>query len=106
MKQVQHAYINTPHVRVITAADFKSLGVEEQGKAEWGPNNRHVVEISDEAAAKLLEVEPGEWRIIEGDASTSDGDAFEPLGDSEDDDETPGTGAASRTTGRRTARSS
>lgn len=101
MKKVQHAYINTPHIRTISAADFKSLGVEEQGKVEWNPGNRHVAELSDEAAAKLLEAEPGEWRVLDSDASTSDGDAFEPLGSGEDDDETSGTGTASRTTRRR-----
>lgn len=105
MKRVQHAYINTPHVRVISASDFKSLGVEDQLKAEWSPENRHVVEISDEAAAKLLEVEPGEWRVLDDDASTSDGEAFEPLGSGEDDDETAGTGTASRTTRRRSTSS-
>lgn len=106
MKKVQHAYVNTPHERVISAADFKSLGVEEQGKAVWEPKNRHIVELTDEAADKLLEVEPGEWRILDGDASTSDGDAFDALGGDEDDDETSGTGAASRTTRRRAASSS
>lgn len=105
MKKVQHAYVNMPHERIITAADFKSLGVEEQGKAVWEPKNRHTVEISDEAAAKLLEIEPGEWRVLDDDASTSDGDAFEPLGSGEDDDETSGTSAASRTTRRRSASS-
>lgn len=105
MKKVQHAYVNTPHLRVITAADFRSLGVEDQERAVWEPKNGHVVEVSDEAAAKLLEVEPGEWRVVDGDPS-SDGAPFEPLGSGEDDDETVGTSAASRTSRRRTSSSS
>lgn len=102
-KIVKHAYVNSPHTRVLSAADFKALGVE-QGKTEWGPGNRHTAEISDEAAAKLLEVEPGEWKIVD-DSSTGDGDAFEPLGSDEDDDETASTSTAKRTSGRRTANS-
>lgn len=101
-KQLKHAYVNTPHVRVITAADFKSIGVEDQQKAEWNPGNRHVVEVSDAAADKLVELEPGEWKIVDA-SSTSDGETFEPLGSGEDDDETSGASGASRTARRRTA---
>lgn len=103
--KLKHAYVNTPHVRVIGANDFKSLGVEDQGKVEWNPGNGHVAEVSDEAGAKLLKLEPGEWREVRDDDSTSDGDAFEPLGSDEDDDETAGSSTASRTTRRRSANS-
>lgn len=103
MKTVKHAYVNTPHTRVISAADFKSLGVD-QPKTSWDPSNGHTAEIGDEAAAKLMEIEPGEWKILD-DSSTSDGESFEPLGSGEDDDETSGTNTASRTTRQRTKNS-
>lgn len=104
MKKLQHAYVHTPHSRVISASDFKAAGVEDQGKVEWGPSNRHIAEISDEAAAKLLELEPGEWKLVD-ESTSSGGSTFEPLGSGEDDDETPDSGSSRRTTRQRTSNS-
>lgn len=92
MPKLKHAYAGSPHTRVIRAADFRSLGVEDQDKVEWSPKNKHVAELSEAAATALMELEPGDWELIDesGTASESGGD----------DDEILGSSGASRTTRR------
>lgn len=84
-------YTGQSHFREVAAADFKSLGVEDQnqvkiarhdieGADNWR-NYKTEVEVSDAAGAKLLELEPTEWAEVTEEGS-SDGNAA-PVNDEE-----------------------
>lgn len=104
------AYVGTPHSRVIRASDFKSMDVgANDDKVAWEPKNRHVAEVSDEAAAWLLENEAGDWKDVTKTDSTGDavdGDSSSSSESAGDDDALTDEGDAPITTGaRRTRRS-
>lgn len=73
MPKVQ--YKGTSHFREITAADWKSVGVEDQGKVVWDrdgtgsphyPGAAQVHEVNDAAWAYLSEKEtPGQFTLVE-----------------------------------------
>lgn len=70
---VKVKYTGTSNYREISAADWKSLGIEGQGKTVWDRDNargtvgaKQVHELTDEAAQWLLDNEPeGHFEIIE-----------------------------------------
>lgn len=49
--------------RSLTAADFKSMGVEGQNKVVFNADNDRTVELSNEAAATLVEQLPREFEL-------------------------------------------
>jgi len=59
MPNVKHEYAGSPNRRIITAADFRSVGVEDQVRSEWLPENDHIVQVSQAAADYLLQHETG-----------------------------------------------
>lgn len=99
MKVLKHVYAGTPHTRQISAADFKSLGVEGQKQVSWSPANQHTAELDDAAAQRLMDAEPGDWELVEGD--DSDGDASRLSGDSEENAGSSGSSSASNASARR-----
>jgi hypothetical protein len=104
------SYVGTPHSRVIRASDFKSMDVgANDDKVSWEPKNKHVAEVSDEAAAWLLENEAGDWKDVTKSGSTGedvDGESSSSSESAEDDDALTDEGDAPITTGaRRTRRS-
>lgn len=74
-------YVGQSHFREISAADFKRVGADGQGKIrvarsdifpEHNPDNVPTeVEVSDEAAGWLLANEAADWKTVEPDASAS-----------------------------------
>lgn len=59
-------YTGLSHIREISNADFKSVGVEDQNKCKWVRDERTVLDVSEAAATYLLEQEPkGEFTLIE-----------------------------------------
>lgn len=87
MKKVQ--YHGDTHYRIIEAKDWKSLGIENQGKVIWDRDNRggddvhpksadlaQVHELADEAADWLLKNEPkGHFKIVDKSSADSSADA-------------------------------
>lgn len=62
MARVQ--YVGTSNFREITNADWKSIGVEDQGKVVWDRDKKEVHEISDAAWAWLNENEKGDYKLV------------------------------------------
>lgn len=61
-------YTGLSHFREITAADWKSVGVEDQNKTVWERDAETVLDVSDAAAEYLLKKEPkGDFKVIEDD---------------------------------------
>lgn len=64
-------YVGAAHYREISKADFESLGVEDQGKIRVAGESAlvrnhdyktpQVVELSEDAADALLDIEPDDW---------------------------------------------
>lgn len=102
---LKHSYSGSPHVRVISAKDFTALGASGQERTVWNPANRHTAEVSDEAGQKLMDAEPGDWELVEGD-STGGGSSSISSESGEDDEEITDTGDASNPTSKRARRSS
>lgn len=108
MPRLKHAYAGTPHRRVINARDFKSVGVDDQEKVEWTPENKHVAEVSEAAATWLTENEPGDWEVLEEPVAllvSSDDEALSSSESGGDDEGTSGSSKASRTTRRSSSNS-
>lgn len=73
--KVNLKYKGASHYREVSAADFKSLGVEDQGKIRVAGESAlvrnhdydtpQVVEVSEDAADALLDIEPDDWEITE-----------------------------------------
>ncbi len=65
-------YIGTSNFREITAADWKSVGVEGQETAVWDRDDTRlrkgasqIVELNDAALAYLQESEKGAFEVVE-----------------------------------------
>lgn len=66
-------YKGTSNYREILAADWKSVGVEDQGKVVWDRDNargvvgaKPIQEVSEAAAQYLLDNEPeGDFEVLE-----------------------------------------
>lgn len=80
-------YIGTSNIREITAADWKSIGVEGQKKVTWDRDKKEAHDISDEALAWLEENEPGSYEVVTDDPVTPDQPLFPPIPPSGEDDE-------------------
>src|SRR5688500_5360281 len=103
-KTLKHAYAGTPHRRVINAGDPNLKEFAGHKKTEWNPGNNHTAEVADEVGQWLLDNEPGDWELVDGD----DGDASSSSssGDDEDLDGSTDDGTAPITTGRKRPRPS
>jgi hypothetical protein len=89
---------------VISASDFKKLGVEDQKQVSWNPENRHIAELSDAAAQALMDLEPGDWELVDGDEG--DGTSPSSSGSGGEDVETTASSSGSNPSGARARRSS
>lgn len=63
-------YVGTADRRVIEAKDWKSIGVEDQGKVVWDEKNKFAVPVSDlqDGAVKHLEEDGSGFAIVDADA--------------------------------------
>ncbi len=109
---VQLKYTEPNTTRSISKADFGKLGVEDQGAVKWDESNDFIAEVSDEAARRLLETHPeqfkaatdSELKALGEDDDESTSDASESPDAPESGEVSPG--AVGRTTGGRTSRRS
>lgn len=65
MKRVKWAMGSRAHIRTISAADFRSVGVEDQERVSWDETNDFTAEVSDAAAEYLVAKEVGFQEVSE-----------------------------------------
>lgn len=77
MKTIRYGLAVVHAARIITAADFKSVDVEDQGKVTWDASNGFTAEVSDAAAEYLLsketnfvEIKAGSEEVPAGEVET------------------------------------
>jgi len=62
----------TSDARSITESDWKSLGIEDQGKVVWDKSNKFTAEVSDAAAEWLVQDDPEHMKILDSGSSGED----------------------------------